>query len=134
MHPQLVTLQEIVLVKFQAVTQASNVMNVHHCIMQQGHFVLVGILLGFLTYFFKFIINCNAACDCNLSGVTDDGSCWDAGTACDVVPGECSCSQTYSGTKCDLCISGYYKIGNLCSRKKEIPTQYNFNIKRLSIF
>ena len=94
--------------------------------MPQDHFVLVQ------TTIFLFSNEQSAksfvvflACDCNLSGVTDDGSCYDFGTVCNVVPGECTCSPNYSGTKCDECVSGYYKVGNLCSRKKEMSLIHN---------
>ena len=64
-----------------------------------------------------------------MSGVTNDGSCYDFGTTCYGQAGECSCSPTYSGLKCDECISGYYKLGNLCTGMKMTKLNTTFETK-----
>ena len=45
-------------------------------------------------------------CDCDISGVVDDGTCTSAGANA----GQCNCKAHVTGRQCDACQSGFYNL------------------------
>ena len=53
-------------------------------------------------------------CNCNTSGITDDGDCKRSDISDDTDSGNCTCLSNIEGRDCSLCINGFYDFDNGC--------------------
>ena len=57
-------------------------------------------------------LSLSLACNCNTSGITDDGDC-SRNNSLGIQVGQCNCKINVEGRTCDMCKAGFYNlIGN----------------------